>query len=153
MKEYTIQMQIKSKDSDKIETVDISIGKINDPKTILDLGLRHEEQIQLLQNIQNAILDSQSLQLEEKLDQCPYCKGSLGYRGYNKSDFHSVFTDHKVKVRRQVCKGCNWKSIPSVKSLFGTSSHPDLIKMQCETAAAHTYRDAQDILNRKSKEV
>ncbi len=70
--------------------------------------------------------------------------------GYNQSDFHAVFTDHKVKTRRQICNDCGWRNIPSVKSLFGASSHPDLVKLQCETGAEHTYKDAQVILNKQS---
>lgn len=152
MSEYTIQMQIKKDNSEEIRTIIIDSGTIKDPGSILDLGFRHSEQIELLQKLQDALLDAQSINLEEKLDQCPHCKGELGHRGYNKSDFHSVFTDHKVKVHRQVCKNCKWRSIPSIKSLFGTSSHPDLLKLQCETGAQHTYREAQDILNKKSYE-
>ena len=152
MNEYSIQMQIKDTDTNEVKTVIIDSGTVKDPSSILDLGFRHSEQIELLQKLQDTLLDAQSPNLEEKLSHCPYCKGELGYRGYNKCDFHSVFTDHKVKVRRQVCKNCKWRSIPSIKSLFGTSSHPDLVKLQCETGAEHTYRESQEILNKKSFE-
>ncbi len=70
-------------------------------ETILDLGLRHKEQINLLKKIQDEILTMQSPQLVEKLDNCPKCGGEMGKIGYKESDFHSVFTDHKVKVQRQ----------------------------------------------------
>jgi hypothetical protein len=148
MNQYTIE--IRTKIGEEVKTAIIEEGTINKVESILDLGLRHEAQINLLKKVQDEILKLQSVQLAEKLDKCPKCEGGMGKRGYNQSDFHSVFTDHKVKVQRQVCKKCGWKSIPSVKSLFGTSSHPDLIKLQCETGSEHTYRDAQDILNKKS---
>ena len=32
--------------------------------------------------------------------------------------------------------------------MFGTDTHPDLVKMQCEQGAVHSYRDAQDHLDK-----
>jgi hypothetical protein len=49
----------------------------------------------------------------------------MAKKGFNTSDFHSVFTDHKVKTQRQICNESGWRNIPSVKALFGASSHPD----------------------------
>jgi len=37
-----------------------------------------------------------------------------------------------------------------MRSLFGTSMHPDLAKLQCEVGSEQTYRDAQTILNKQS---
>lgn len=96
------------------------------------------------------MLALQSPQLSEKLEECPKCGGRIQKTGYKESDFHSVFTDHKVKVQRQQCSKCKWNSIPSVKSLLKTAIHPDLSKLQCEMGAEHSYRDIQKILNAKS---
>ena len=117
------------------------------PNSIIDLGLRHSEQIELLRHIQQLLLDKQSIYLREELTTCPKCTGKLYKSGSIKSDFHSVFTDHKVAASRQVCKLCKWTSTPSVRSLFGDSSHPDLVKIQCELGANHTFREAQHIIN------
>jgi hypothetical protein len=117
------------------------------PNTIIDLGLRHSEQIDLLRHIQQQLLNKQSIYLKDELAVCPKCAGKLYKSGSIKSDFHSVFTDHKVAVIRQVCKLCKWTSTPSVRSLFGESSHPDLVKIQCELGANHTFREAQNIMN------
>ena len=117
------------------------------PNSIIDLGLRHSEQIDLLRHIQQQLLNKQSIYLKEELTTCPKCSGKLYKSGSVKSDFHSVFTDHKVAASRQVCKLCKWTSTPSVRSLFGDSSHPDLVKIQCELGANHTFREAQDIIN------
>jgi len=148
MDQYAIQ--IKTKINGKEEILIIEEREVKKVESILDLGLRHKEQIEILRKLQDEILKLQSVQLAEKIDRCPKCNGEMGKKGYNQSNFHSVFTDHKVKVQRQICKKCGWKSIPSVKSLLGTSSHPDLIKLQCEIGAEHSYRDAQDILNKKA---
>jgi len=117
------------------------------PNSIIDLGLRHAEQVDLLRHIQQQLLNKQSIYLKEELTMCPKCSGKLYKSGSVKSDFHSVFTDHKVAASRQVCKVCKWTSTPSVRSLFGDSSHPDLVKIQCELGANHTFREAQHIIN------
>jgi len=117
------------------------------PVTIMDLGFRHSEQIDLLQHIQQQLLDKQSVYLKEDRHICPKCGDKLYKSGYVKSDFHSVFTDHKIATSRLICKLCKWTSIPSVRSLFGNSSHPDLVKMQCKLGANHTFRDSQKLMN------
>lgn len=117
------------------------------PNTIIDLGFRHSEQIDLIRHIQQKLLDKQSIYLKEDLDSCPKCGGKLYKSGYVKSDFHSVFTDHKIAAGRQICKLCKWTSIPSVRSLFGDASHPDLVKIQCEIGSNHTFRDSQKLMN------
>jgi hypothetical protein len=117
------------------------------PNNIIDLGLRHAEQIDLLRHIQQKLLDKQSVYLKDDHPNCPKCSGKLYKSGYVKSDFHSVFTDHKIAASRQVCKLCKWSSIPSVRTLFGDSSHPDLVKIQCELGANHTFRDSQKLMN------
>ena len=117
------------------------------PDHIIDLGLRHSEQIDLLRHIQQKLLDKQSVFLKEHLSVCQKCSGKLYKSGTVKSDFHSVFTDHKVAISRQVCKLCKWTNTPSVRSLFGDASHPDLVKIQTELGANHTFREAQKLMN------
>jgi len=150
MDTYKIQLEIKSSATKEIKKITIEEGQIKTVRSLLDLGLRHEEQIRILKNIQDEIIALQSPQLATQLDSCIQCGGKMIKAGYNQSDFHAVFTDHKVKTQRQLCNDCGWRNIPSVKSLFGASSHPDLVKLQCETGAEHTYRDAQVILNKQA---
>lgn len=144
---YTINIQYYPEGNDTPETITIDDDTIKPVKTILDLGLRHKDQINLLQKIQDQIIKLQTIDLQEDIDSCPNCGHSLQRRGHTKSEFHAVFTDHKVPVRRLQCNHCNYKSIPSITSLFGTAIHPDLAKMQCETGAIHSYRRSQEILN------
>lgn len=54
MNHYVIQ--IKSKVSGKTQTITLEEGSVKEFKSILDLRLRHEEQISILKKIQDAIL-------------------------------------------------------------------------------------------------
>jgi hypothetical protein len=148
MDTYTIQLEIKSSITQELKKIIITEGKIKNIQSLLDLGLRHEDQIRIIKKIQDEIIALQSPQLATHLASCIRCGGKMVRSGYNQSDFHAVFTDHKVKTQRQICNNCGYRNIPSIKSLFGTSSHPDLIKLQCETGVEHTYRNAQAILNK-----
>ena len=94
----------------------------------------------------------QSAGLYEEIEQCPKCQGKLKFSGTVKSLFHSVFSDHKIPVKRRKCcnKDCGWTSVPSIASLFKTNAHPDLSKLQSEMSAKYTYRHAQKIVNAMS---
>jgi hypothetical protein len=144
---YTLQIVYNNEDNGEAKIIEIDSKEIKKVDSILDLGLRHEEQIQILKKIQDAILELQTPQLSEEIDQCLKCGGKLQKKGFKASDFYSVFTDHKVKIQKRQCVSCKWNSVPSVKSLLKTAIHPDLSKLQCETGAEHSYRDTQKILN------
>lgn len=120
------------------------------PASILELGLRHIAQISLLQKIQDAILGEQVVYLHPDHTVCPNCHQKLKKNGYQNSEFHAVFSDHRLKLQKHLCKNpdCGFHSTPSIKSRFGTNIHPDLAKLQCEQGALHSYREAQNILER-----
>ena len=121
--------------------------KIDKPENILELGFRHTEQIEIIQKIQDELLAIQSKYLKDNVTHCPVCGNKLSKNGFEHSNFHSVFTDHKVKVQRLRCGKCQWMSTPSVQSLFGTALHPDHAKLQCEIGSNRSYREAQNTLN------
>lgn len=150
MKEYRLVMQYKTPEGRFINKDIIISGEIKEPKEILDLGLRHKEQIEILQKIQDSILNKQSEYLKEDINYCPQCGNKLHKNGINKCSFNSVFTDHKVPVHRQICGNCKWSSVPSINSLFGSHMHPDLIKLQCEEASKQSYTKAKLSLNLKA---
>ena len=81
---------------------------------------------------------------------CPTCHKKLKKNGYQNSDFHAVFSDHTLKLQKHLCThpDCRFHRTPSIKSSFGTNIHPDLAKLQCEQGTLHSYRDAQNILER-----
>ncbi|QUY46119.1 ISKra4 family transposase (plasmid) [Acaryochloris sp. 'Moss Beach'] len=128
----------------------LKIYAIKQPKSILDLGLRHEEQISLLSKVQSALLAEQSTLIDIGLKQCTKCGEKLGKLGFISSTFHAVFSDHKLRIQKHRCKNpeCRWQSTPTTISVFGTDTHPDLVKLQCENGALHSYREAQDNMER-----
>ena len=120
--------------------------EIKSPKNLMELGLTHIEQINLLQKCQDTLLKNQAEFLKPPSDKCPHCSHKLGKGSYQESDFHSVFTDHRVKIKRLKCPNCKRYVIPSVQSLFGSAIHPDLAKMQCELSSNHSYPETTAIL-------
>ncbi|NRD71808.1 UPF0236 family protein [Shewanella sp. VB17] len=124
----------------------INIKPVIPPSSLAALGYRQAEQIEMLQYIQQALLDEQSYFLQEDTPKCPRCNNKITRNGYVKSNFHGVYTDHKVSTRKQICLKCKWKSIPSIDSLFGCAIHPDLARVQTEMGAKYSYRDAEHVL-------
>lgn len=142
-----------------VEKVDIStqavvkrdtlkVYDVTPPKSILDLGLRHAEQISLLEKVQSSLLAEQSnlIVADEKV--CPNCGHKLSRNGYTHSQFHAVFSDHRLCLQKHRCpnRECSWQRVPTITSVFGTSIHPDLAKLQCEQGALFSYREAQSNL-------
>lgn len=130
---------------DTLKTYDVK-----PPESILELGLRHAEQIALLGKVQDAILAVQAQLIDPGHDVCPRCGDKLKKKGFTPSNFHAVFTDHKVSLQKHQCHNpeCHWQSAPTTTSVFGTSIHPDLAKLQCEQGALYSYREAQTNLEK-----
>lgn len=128
----------------------IKIYEIQRPESILELGLRHEEQISLLSKVQNALLAQQAVLIDTRTKVCPNCGQKLKKNGSKESDFHAVFSDHKLSVQKYRCSSpeCNWQNASTIKSLFGTNIHPDLAKLQCEQGALYSYREAEQNLEK-----
>ncbi|MGA7953553.1 MAG: ISKra4 family transposase [Gloeobacterales cyanobacterium] len=128
----------------------IKIYDIQCPQSIIDLGLRHLEQISLLEKVQNALLAEQSVLIDPGMNVCPNCGRKLKKNGAKESDFHAVFSDHRLAIQKYRCNHpeCGWQSASTIKSIFGTSIHPDLAKLQCEQGALFSYREAESNLER-----
>jgi len=128
----------------------VKVYDVNPPAAILDLGLRHAEQISLLEKIQNAVLAEQSKLIDQDLKTCPNCGQKLSRNGYMQSKFHAVFSDHELQIQKHRCPNpeCRWQKVPTVTSMFGTNIHPDLAKLQCEQGAMFSYREAQSNLDK-----
>ena len=133
-----------------VERDTIKIYDIKPPESILDLGLRHEEQISLLSKVQNALLAEQSKLIDTGYDACPKCGQKISKNGFKESKFHAIFSDHKLRIQQHCCKNpeCNWNSGPTTISVFGTDIHPDLAKLQCEQGALFSYREAASNLEK-----
>ena len=118
------------------------------PKHIKEVGLDQQHQIKILQNILDSLLPQQFLLLDES-DICPECGKKTKKGGNYTSQFHSVYTDHKVKMARRLCN-CGWNRKYTVEGYFGFSSHPDLLKMQCDLGSEQSYMKAQESLEKKN---
>jgi len=123
----------------------IKIYDIQRPASIIDLGLRHAEQISLLEKIQNAVLAKQSGLIDSGVEICPKCGQKLRKNGVQVSDFHAVFSDHTLRLQRHCCSNtaCHWQGASTVQAVFGTNMHPDLAKLHCEQGALYSYREAE----------
>ena len=128
----------------------LKVYDIKSPQSILDLGLRHAEQISLLEKIQNALLAEQSALIEPSHTTCPKCGQKLSKFGFQQSNFHAVFSDHKLRIQKHRCSDpeCDWQSAPTTLSVFGTATHPDLVKLQCEQGALYSFREAETNLQK-----
>ena len=71
----------------KRETV--KIYDIKKPEPILDLGLRHQEQICLFSKVQSAFLAEQSGLIESGFKECPKCGAKLSNYGFVAGIIHS----------------------------------------------------------------
>jgi hypothetical protein len=142
------KVSIASQEVVKRDTV--KIYDINPPQSILDLGLRHSEQISLLEKVQNVLLAEQSALIDLGYDTCPNCSQQIKKNGYMQSQFHAVFSDHQLRIQKHRCNNseCNWQSTPTTTTVFGTDIHPDLAKLQCEQGALYSFREAQTNLEK-----
>lgn len=119
----------------------VKVYDVTPPESILDLGLRHSEQISLLEKIQNSVLAEQSKLIDRDLKTCPNCGQKLSCNGYTQSKFHAVFSDHQLLIQKHRCNNpaCRWQRVPTITSVFGTPIHPGLAKLQCEQGALFSY--------------
>ena len=60
----------------------LEVYDVMKPESILDLGLRHTQQIELLEKIQEALIESQTPYLNPDLTVCPKCQQKLKKNGY-----------------------------------------------------------------------
>ena len=151
----TLRIVIEKVDSKTNKVVDrttVDSFEIHKPEKIIDVGLRHKTQMNLLKRIQQKVIDEQYAIISEDQKICPKCKVRLKKNGYKQSDFHAVFSDHKVKIQKHTCPICHESEVPSIKSLFGTSIHPDLYKLQCELGSAFSFFKSECQLNNLCQE-
>ena len=82
----------------------LKVYEVKAPESILELGLRHEEQVSLLAKVQNSILAEQSNLIDSGYDDCSKCGGELNKKEFTKSNFSAVFSDHKVGIQKHKCR-------------------------------------------------
>ena len=138
-----------TKTGEVLESQILRSDEIKKPMTIKDLGYFHEDQIALIQIIQDIKLRYETLLLNQESD-CPKCDCKIKSNGIRPSNFHVALTDHKIKIQKRRCP-CGWNSPDTIDSLYGASSHPDLIEKQVIQGAEISYRQASRYLNAESK--
>src|SRR6266536_2374301 len=74
----------------------ITSDALQRPTSIGELGLRHGEQLSLLEKVQNILVTEQSVLLDHDPHVCPACGNLLKKNGYKASNFHAVFSDYTV---------------------------------------------------------
>jgi len=145
---FKVIVKIHNEDGSVANRTEVASHKLTAPEHIKNLGLTHTEQIDLLQNVIDSLLPNQVMLIEEP-EICPKCGKRTRKNGIFSSHFHSVYTDHKIDLRRRTCS-CGWKNKYNVEGKFGSPSHPDLLKMQCEFGAEHSFKKAEEILASKN---
>ena len=137
------------KNNEIVDRQIIQDKEIRKPEKIEEIGYNHEEQISMLQLIQDAFLKEQQSTLI--LKECNICGSKVSKAGTISSDFHSIYTDHKLQIPRVMCcnKDCDKGNINiSIYSLFGSNMHPDLVKKQAEIGAENSFLNAQRYLEK-----
>src|SRR2546426_541507 len=102
--------KVASSSQEVIKRVTITSYALQCPTSIVELGLRHAEQIALLKKVQNIILEEQSRLLDPGMPVCPTCGNTLKKNGYKTSHFHAVFSDHTVRIQKHHFghPACRW---------------------------------------------
>lgn len=119
--------------------------KVNKPESIINVGFRHCEQVDIIGNIQDSYISLQCKLLLDNNRLCPKCHGKTRKNGTHTAFFHSSLSDHKLKMQGYSCS-CGWQSKPTIHGEFGTNVHPDLIKIQATMGAKMPYKEAENSL-------
>lgn len=120
-------------------------GAIEKSTSLLDFSMGHTKQIELIKKSGDCYL-AEKLMLDEDNRICPDCEGKLMKLGKHESTFYDVFTDHKIIMQRLKCTSCHKEQPSTVRTLFNGVESAELMKIQSELGAKHTFRDCEDIL-------
>jgi len=121
--------------------------KLSKAETLHELGYLHIEQIDFLQKIQDFKIRHQIVL--NRVTSCPSCTKKTMKKGIFSSEFHAALTDHKVNVQRTICS-CGWSSELSIKGIFGSSMHPDLLEKQVLQGGKESYEKSSRSLDAES---
>jgi hypothetical protein len=122
---------------------------IEKPTSLLNLSIGHGKQISLLQGAGDCYLN-EKLNLLEQTRVCSDCQGKLNKLGKHISTFHDVFTDHRVTMQRLKCTDCGREEPSTIRTAFNGVESAELMKIQAELGAKHTFRESEDIFSQFS---
>ena len=115
------------------------------PKSYNDFGFRHGKQVDLIKNSQDLLIKYECKLLCEHT-KCPECGSKLRKQGTIESDFHDVYTDHRVSIQRVTCL-CGWRNKFTLNSIYGSATHPELAQLQTKHGANHSFEKTTKLLN------
>ena len=120
----------------------IKAVEVKKAESIIDIGFRHYEQVEIIGNIQDAYIPLQCKLLFDQYSICPKCEGKTRKNGTHTAFFHSSLSDHELMMQGYSCS-CGWQSKPTIHGKFGTNVHPDLIKIQATMGSKMPYKEAE----------
>jgi acid stress-induced BolA-like protein IbaG/YrbA len=141
---FRVITELVSEDGIIIERKEVSSCELSEPLNIEELGYTHVAQIELLKNITENKIHHQTKLIRSNTI-CPSCGKTTNKHGTFTSNFHSVFSDHKVQIQRRNCN-CGWTNKFTLEGLFGSAFHPDLLKLQCEFGSDNSFKRAENLL-------
>ena len=115
------------------------------PASFDDFGLRHKQQVELIQNSQDFLLKFECELFSENIT-CPTCGKKPRKQGKIESDFHDVYTDHKVSIQRLSCT-CGWRNDYTLNRIYGSAIHPELAQLQSKHASNNSFEKACQVIN------
>ena len=122
-------------------------GVAEAPTNILDFGIRHKEQMELIFQSQSKILQLQAGQIPA-ITACPDCTSTnLVKRGFKETMFFDLFSEHNVKLPRTTCNECGTTTCGTVIKTLGGNMSGELAKLHSELGARHSYREAEVLLD------
>ena len=121
-------------------------GKIEEPTSLMNLTMGIDKQINVIKAIQNCDLQEKSLLLTRRTT-CSCCSGKLKKVGHHESMVHDVLTDQVVKIQRRKCCECGMEEPSTIRTIFGGIQTAELIKIQAELGAKHTFREAEHVFS------
>jgi Uncharacterised protein family (UPF0236) len=141
-----------SNEKEPISGIVLMSGVIEKPTNIFDFGFTHDKQVGLIQSAQNLLLEEQISLDESEVECCPHCPARhLVKYGKRRSNYHDVFTDHKLTIGRKRCPNCHYEPGSTIKNMLGGSMSADLIKLQSELGSDYTYRESEQLFSAFSR--
>lgn len=125
-------------------------GVVDNPTNCLNFSMGLEKQVSLVKNVQDQFFLEKTKLLNEDCKTCPKCKIKLTKFGRNLSNFHDVFTDHKVEIQRLKCKKCKYETPSTVKEIIKGTLSGDLIRIQAKLGSTHSFRESEEIFDQFS---
>jgi len=114
---------------------------------LLDFSMGQQKQLELIRGAQDNFFKERDRLLNKKESICPKCESRLIKFGHNITNFHDLYTDHKIKIQRMKCAKCKYELASSVKATLNTEISADLARVQATLGATKTYRDGERTLS------